>query len=163
MQRDLLYAYQGLKDTTTDAEPVEDHLLYSIHQGSSNLDSAENLDDRIKVLDARVQKLSSTYLEVFGELPPPDSCDELVQMDLKPKPEFLGHKIRRRTYPAPKVQAEEIEGQIQQCIDAGLVLEFNDGDYPQRCSDCTWVCSRTAGGGVWRAEQESTEPLGVSS
>ena len=26
VERDRLYAYQGLKDTTKDAEPVEDHL-----------------------------------------------------------------------------------------------------------------------------------------
>ena len=55
-------------------------------------------------------------------------------MDLKLKPKFLGHKIRRRPYPAPKEQADEIERQIQECIDAGLVLEYRDGDYPQHCS-----------------------------
>ena len=37
VERDLLYAYQGLKDTTKDAEPVEDHLPASIHQGASNV------------------------------------------------------------------------------------------------------------------------------
>ena len=31
VERDLLYAYQGLKDTTKDTEPVEDHLPASIH------------------------------------------------------------------------------------------------------------------------------------
>ena len=54
-------------------------------------------------------------------------------MDLKLKPEFVGHKIRRRPYPAPKEQADEIERQIQECIDAGLVLEYKDGDYPRTC------------------------------
>ena len=85
-------------------------------------------------LDPRVQKLIRTYLGVFGELPPPASCDKLVQMDLKLKPEFVGHKIRRRPYPAPNEQADEIERQIQECIDAGLVLEYRDGDYPEHCS-----------------------------
>ena len=107
--RDLLYVYQGLKDTTKDAEPVEDHLPASIHQGATNLHSDEDMDDKIKLLDPRVQKLIRIYLEVFGELPPPASCDKLVQMDLKLKPEFVGHKIRRRPYPAPKEQADEIE------------------------------------------------------
>ena len=41
VERDILYAYQGLKDTTKDAEPVEDHLLASIHQVGSNLHSEE--------------------------------------------------------------------------------------------------------------------------
>ena len=73
---------------------------------------------------------------MFGELPPPASCDKLVQMDLKLKPEVVGHKIRRRPYPAPKEQADEIEREIQECINAGLVLEYKDGDYPQHCSPC---------------------------
>ena len=139
MERELLYAYQGLKDTTKDAEPVEDHLPASNHQGASNLHSDEDMGDKIKLFTPRVQKLIRTYLEVFGELPPPASCDKLVQMDLKLKPEFVGHKIRRRPYPAPKEQADEIEQQIQECIDAGLVLEYKDGDYPQNCSPCFLV------------------------
>ena len=139
MERDLVYAYRGLKDTTKDAEPVVDHLPASIHQGASNLHSDEDLEDKIKLWDTRIEKLSRTYLEEFGELPPPASYDKLVQMDLKLKPEFVGHKIRRRPYPAPKEQADEIERQIQECIDAGLLLEYKDGDYPQHCSPCFLV------------------------
>ena len=92
------------------------------------------MEDKIKLLDPRVQKLIRTYLEVFGELPPPASCDKLVQMDLKLKPEFVGHKIQRRPYPAPKEQADGIEGQKEKSIDAGLVLEYKDGEYPHHCS-----------------------------
>ena len=139
VERDLLYAYQGLKDTTKGDESVEDHLPASITQGASNLHSDEDMEDKIKLLDPRVQKLIRTHLEVFGELPPPASCDKLVQMDLKLKPEFVGHKIRRRPYPARKEQADEIERQIQECIDAGLVLEYRDGEYPQHCSPCFLV------------------------
>ena len=91
------------------AGPVEDHLPASIHQGASNLHSDEDMEDKIKLLDPRVQKLIRTYLEVSGELPPSASCDKLVQMDLKLKPEFVGHKMRRRPYPAPKEQADEME------------------------------------------------------
>ena len=138
VERDLLYAYQGLEDSTKGDEPVADHLLASI-QGASNLHSDEDMEDKIKLLDPRVQKLIRTYLEVFGELPPPASCNKLVQMDLKLKPEYVRHKIRRRPYPAPKEQADEIERQIQECIDAGLVLEYRDGDYPQHCSPCFLV------------------------
>ena len=32
-----------------------------------------------------------------------------------------------------------IERQIQECMDAGLVLEYKDGDYPQHCSACFLV------------------------
>ena len=134
VEQDLFYAYQRPKDTTKDVEPVEDQLPASIHQGARNLHCDEDMEDKIKLLDPRVQRLMRTYLEVFGELPPPASCDKLVQMDLKLKPEFVGHKIRRRPHPAPKEQAGEIERLIQECIDAGLVLEYKDGDYPQHCS-----------------------------
>ena len=140
-ERDLLYAYQGLKDTTKDAEPVEDHLPASIHQGASNLHSDQDLEDKIKLLDARVQKLIRTYLEVFGELPPPASCDKLVQMDLKLKPKFVGHKIRRRPYPAPKEQANEIDQQIQEWNDASLVLEYKDGDLLSIATPVSWWLS----------------------
>ena len=139
VERDLLYAYQGLKDTTKDEEPVENHLSASITQGASNLHSDEDMEDKIKLLDPWVQNLLRTYLEVFGELPAPASCDKLVQMNVKLKPEFVGHKIRRGPYPAPKEQADEIERQIQECIDAGLVLEYRDGDYSQHCSPCFLV------------------------
>ena len=109
VEHDLLYASQGVKDTTKGEESVEDHLPTSITQGASNLHSDEDMEDKIKLLDPRVQKLVRTYLEVFGELPPRASCDKLVQMDLKLKPEFVGQKIRRRPYPAPKEQADESE------------------------------------------------------
>ena len=39
VERDLLYAYQGLRGTTKDDELVEDHLPASFHQGVSNLHS----------------------------------------------------------------------------------------------------------------------------
>ena len=66
VERDLLYAYKGLKETTKDKEPVEDHLPASITQGASNLHSDEDMEDKIKLLDPRVQKLIRTHLEVFG-------------------------------------------------------------------------------------------------
>ena len=44
VERDLLYAYQGLKDTTKGEESVEEHLPMSITQGASNLDSDEDME-----------------------------------------------------------------------------------------------------------------------
>ena len=149
VERDLLYAYQGLKDTIKDAEAVQDHLPASIHQWVRNLHSDEDMEDEIKLLDPRVQKLIRTYLEVFGELPPPASCEKLIQMDLKLKPELVGHKMRRRPYSSPKEQADEIERQIQECIDAGLVLEYQNGDYPQHCSPCFLVAKPGSTANGW--------------
>ena len=70
---------------------------------------------------------------MLGALPPPLSCKKLVQMDLKLKPEFEKTRVRRRPYPAPQEPVEEIERQIQECIDAGLVEEYKKGDYPHNC------------------------------
>ena len=56
VERDLLYAYQGLKDSTKGKESEEDHLPTSITQGASNLHSDEDMEDKIKLLDPRVHK-----------------------------------------------------------------------------------------------------------
>ena len=82
---------------------------------------------------------ASTYEEVFGALPPPLSSNKMVQMDLKLKPQFAKTRVRRRPYPAPQEQVEEIEHQIQECTDAGLVEEYKKGDYPHHCSPCFLV------------------------
>ena len=60
-------------------------------------------------------------------------------MDLNLKPEFEKTRVRRRPYPAPQEQVEEIERQIQECIDAGLVEEYKKADYPHHCSPCFLV------------------------
>ena len=90
-------------------------------------------------VDPRLKILLLTYEEVLSALPPPLSCEKLVQMDLKLKPEFEKTRVRRRPYPAPQEQVEEIERQIQECIDAGLVEEYKKGDYPHQCSLCFLV------------------------
>ena len=94
-------------------------------KGKSNLhaeeDSVEELESMI--LDRRLSKLIQNYQEGFGALPPPLFFKKPVQMDLKLKPEFEGSVVRRRPYPAPQDQIDEIERQIQECIDAGLVEE----------------------------------------
>ena len=72
-------------------------------------------------------------------MPPPLSCKKLVQMDLKLKLEFEKLQVRRRPYPAPPEQVDEMERQIRECIDAGLVEEHKKGDYPHHCSPCFLV------------------------
>ena len=92
-------------------------------KGKSNLHAEEDLVEKLESmnLDPRLSKLIQKYQGVFAALPPPLSCRKLVQMDLKLKPEFEGSLVRRRPYPAPQDQIDEIEPQIQECIDAGLV------------------------------------------
>ena len=90
-------------------------------------------------LDPRLKKLLLTYEEMLGALPPPLYCKKLAQIDLKLKPELEKTRVRRRSYPAPQEQVEEIRRQIQECIDVGLVEEYKKGDYPHHCSPCFLV------------------------
>ena len=119
---------------TADRQKRKDHGKSNLHAEEDFLQKLESLN-----LDPRLKKLLLTYEEVFGALPPPLSCKKLVQMDLKLKPEFEETRVRRRPYPAPQEQVEEIERQIQECIDAGLVEEYKKGDYPHHCSPCFLV------------------------
>ena len=110
-------------------------------RGKSNLHDEEDFLQKIESLnlDPRLKKLLLTYEEVFGALPPPLSCQKLVQMDLKLKPEFEKTRVRRRPYPAPQEQVEEMERQIQECIDAGLIEEYKKGDYPITAVPASWL------------------------
>ena len=75
--------------------PVDDHLPETLHEGKSNLEATEDVEDKIKTLDPRVQRPIKTHIEVFGRLPPPASCHKLVNMDLRLKEEFVGQKYAR--------------------------------------------------------------------
>ena len=126
-------------DGSVPAEPADrqkkkEHGKRNLHAEEDFLQKIESLN-----LDPRLKKLLLTYEEVFGALPPPLSCNKLIQIDLKLKLEFEKTRVRRRLYPAPQEQLEEIERQIQDCIDAGLVEDYKKGDYPHHCSPCFLV------------------------
>ena len=124
----------SVPDETADRQKEKEH-------GKSNPHAEEDFPQKIESLnlDPRLKKLLLTYEEVFGSLPPPLSCKELFQMDLKLKLESENTRVRRRPYPAPQEQLEEIGRQIQEFIDAGLVEEYKKGDYPHHCSPCFLV------------------------
>ena len=119
---------------TADRQKTKEHGKSNLHAEEDFLQKLESLN-----LDPRLKKLLITYEEVFGALPPPLSFKKLVQMDLKLKPEFEKTRVRCRPYPAAQEQVEEIERQIQECTDAGLVEEYKKGDYPHHCSPCFLV------------------------
>ena len=111
-------------------------------------------------LDPGQKKLLLAYEEVFGSLHPPLSCKTLVHMVLKLKPEFEITRGRRCPYPAPDEQGEEIERQIQECIDAGLVEWYKKGDYRHHCSpEARWTAVRLV---VDYAEVIEVEAPGLS-
>ena len=132
----LHYAQRGPQDWEDELPPETMGRIKKQEKQKSNLHTEDNFVEKLESmnLDPRLSKLIQKYQEVFGALPPPLSCKKLVQMDLKLKPEFGGCVVRRRPYPAPHEQIEEIERQIQECRDAGLVKEYKHGDYPRHCS-----------------------------
>ena len=58
------------------------------------------------------------------------------------KPEYEKTRVRRCVYPASQEQVEEIERQIQECIDVGPVEEYKKGDYPHHYNPCFLVAKR---------------------
>ena len=140
----LHYAQQGRQDLEDELPPETMGRTKKQEKGKSNLKAEEDFVEKLKSMNLhpRLSKLIQKYQEVFGVLPPPLSCRKLVQMDLKLKPEFEGSVVRRRQYPAPQDHIDEIERQIQECIDAGLVEEYKHGDYPCHCSACFLVAKR---------------------
>ena len=122
---------------TADRQKKKEHGKSNLHAEEDFLQKLESLN-----LDPRLKKLLKTNEEVFGALPPPLSCKKLVQMHLKLKPEFEKTRVRRHPHPAPQEQVGEIERQIQECINAGLVQEYKKGDYPHHCSPCFLVAKR---------------------
>ena len=76
---------------------------------------------------------------MFGALPPPLCCKKLVQMDVKLEAEFEKTRVRRLPYPAPQEEVQEVEDQIREWIDAGLVEGYKKGDYPHHCNPCFLV------------------------
>ena len=137
----LHYVQQGRHDWEDDLPPETVGRIKKQDEGKSNRHAEEDFSEKVESmnLNPRLSKLMHNYNEVFGALPPPLSCKKLVQMDLKLKPEFEALVVRRRPYAAPQDQIDEIERQIQECIDAGLVEDYKHGDYPRHCSPCFLV------------------------
>ena len=137
----LQYAQHGRQDLEDEVPPETMGRIKKQEKEKRNLHGEEDVSEKPESMNfaPRLSKLIQKYREVFGALPPPLSCKKLVLMDSKLKPEFEGSVVRRRPYPAPQDQIEEIEGQIQECIDAGPVEEYKQWDYPRHCSPCLLV------------------------
>ena len=137
----LHYAQQGCQDCEDELAPDTMARMKKQERGKSNLHAQEDFAEKLESmnLDPRLSKLIQKYQEAFGALPRPRCCKELVQMDLKLKPEFEGSVARRRSYPAPQDRIDDIDHQDQECIEPGLVEEYKHGDYPCHCSPCFLV------------------------
>lgn len=82
----------------------------------------------------KLRELLVKYKDVFGPLPPPTKGCKLAVMDLELKDEYKGHTLRQKCWPMPKEDALEIEKQVQELVDAGLVEPFPVGEFPKHCS-----------------------------
>ena len=74
--------------------------------------------------DPRLVQLLVKHKEVFGELPPPQKGQTLVQLDLQIKKEFEGMPLKSKCWPMPKPDQEEIENQANEMVRAGLAEEY---------------------------------------
>ena len=135
------YAQQGRQDWEDELPPETMGRMKKQKTGKSNLDAEKDFVEKLESmnLDPRLSKLFQKFHEVFGALLPPLSCKKLVQMNLKLKPEFEGSVVRQHAYPVPQNQIDEIEREIQECVDAGLVEEYKHGDYPRHYGPCFLV------------------------
>ena len=135
------YVLQGRQDWEDELPPETMGRMKKQKKGKSNLHAGANFAEKLESmnLDPSLSKLIQKYHEGFGTLPPAVSCKRVVQVDPKRKPELEGSVVTRRPYPAPQDQIDEIERQIQECIDAGLVEEYKHVDYPRHCIPCFLV------------------------
>ena len=110
----LHYAKQGRQDREDELPPETMGLMKRQEKGNSNLHAEEDCVGKLESmnLDPRLSTLILKYQQFLGALPPPLSCKKLVRTDLKLKPEFEGSVVRRRPYPAPQEEIDEIEGRI---------------------------------------------------
>ena len=107
--------------------------------GRSNLQASEDFMSKVKEHNERVWNILHRYQEVFGPLPSPGTCKKLVQLDLELKEEHAKDPIRSKPYPCSKADMDEIMRQVLDCVAAGLIEEYKEGDYPKHCSCCFLV------------------------
>ena len=88
----LHYVQQGPQDLEDELPPEPMKCRKKQEKRTSNLRAEEDFSEKLEsmILDPSLSKLIQKNHEFFGVLPPPLSWKNLVQMDLKLKPEFEG-------------------------------------------------------------------------
>ena len=107
--------------------------------GRSNLQASEDFMSKVEEHDERVWNILHKYQEVFGPSPSPGTCKKLVELDLELKEEHAKDRIRSKPYPCSKADMDEIMRQVLECVEAALIEEYKEGDYPKHCSPCFLV------------------------
>ena len=81
-----------------------------------------------------IKDLLLKYAEVFGPLPPPGQGCKLVEMDLELKPEWASAPLRGKCWPMSEIDCKEIESQVDELVQSGLVEPFAPGTFPKYCT-----------------------------
>jgi hypothetical protein len=129
------------KDMFTMVESLLQHIPVPEKQGISPFDKeTENLhgdlqgDLALFDHEPNIKPLLNKYLDIFGPLPPPGAGCQLVECDLELRDEFKGKVIRSKCWPMSDADASEIQKQVQELVDNGLVESYPKGKTPMHCS-----------------------------
>ena len=108
--------------------------------GESNTQASKPFSETLEAFDPSLHPILRKFEHTaFGPIPEPHSVPKLVELDLELKPEFASSVIKSKPYPATHADSEEIERQVQEGVNSGLIAEYTGGEYPKHCSPCYLV------------------------
>ena len=109
--------------------------------GESNVVSSHDFDQLLNDnFDPTLHQILKSFENTtFGPLPKPETVPKLVKLDLELKEEHLSSSVRSKPYPANQSDALEIERQVREAVENGLMSEYTGAEYPKHCSPCYLV------------------------
>ena len=107
--------------------------------GKSNLAAADDFEEKIKNLPAKIQEVLRRSKVAFGRLMAHGASEKLVTMDLELLDEHKNITVRSKPFPASKADSEEKMRQITECIAADLAEKYEQAEYSKHCSPCFLV------------------------
>ena len=113
-----LFEYE-LLHMTSDSDILHGALQRDLEKHSNNEKVLESL---------------SKYEEVFGELPASGTCKKEITFGLQLKPEWINSATRSKCFPMSKADSDEIEKQVEELSQGGLVEEFKGREFPKYLS-----------------------------
>ena len=108
--------------------------LTPFHKETENLQGDLETDLARFESNPELKTLLQKYVDIFGQLPSPGMGCQLVQCDLELKEEFKGRVIRGKCWPMSDADASEIQKQVQELVEVGLVEAYPKGRTPTFCS-----------------------------
>jgi len=103
-------------------------------ESTGNLGGDFEVDLQKFSANLQLTKLLRDHQEVFGPLPPPGKGVKLVTMDIELREEWKNTPLRGKCWVMPEKDVLEIDRQVQELIDSGLVEAYPPGTYPKHCT-----------------------------